>query len=95
MVEQIDHLVRLSNAPQIELGVIDWRSPVEVFPHGAFHLYDEAAAVVATRDGTAIINNSARVADYRGLFDELCGIASFGHAAREVLRRIADDYRSL
>lgn len=95
MVEQTEHLIQLSYIPQIELGVIDWRSPVEVFPHSAFHVYDDAAVVVATRDGTAIINDSARIADYRGLFDELCGLASFGHAAREVLRRIADDYRSL
>lgn len=95
MVEQIEHLVRLSNAPQVELGVIDWRSPVEVFPHGAFHLYDQAAVVVATHDGTAIINDEARIADYRSLFEELAGLASFGDPARDLLRRIADDYRSL
>ncbi|MGH3823599.1 MAG: helix-turn-helix domain-containing protein [Pseudonocardiaceae bacterium] len=95
MVEQIEHLIQLSNAPQVELGVIDWRSPVEVFPHTAFHLYDEAAVVVATRDGTAIINDSARIADYGGLFDELAGLASFGDSARDVLRRIAEDYRGL
>lgn len=95
MVEQTEHIIQLSYIPQIDLGVIDWRSPVEVFPHTAFHLYDDAAVVVATRDGTAIINDSARISDYRGLFDELRGIASFGHTAREVLRRIADDYRSL
>lgn len=95
MAEQVEHLVELSNAPHIELGVIDWRSSVEVFPHTAFHLYDEAAVVVGTRDGTAIINDSARLADYRGLFDELAGLASFGDAAREVLQRIIDDYRGL
>ncbi|HEV7828074.1 MAG TPA: DUF5753 domain-containing protein [Pseudonocardiaceae bacterium] len=95
MVEQIEHLIQLSNAPQIRLGVIDWRSPVEVFPHTAFHLYDETAVVVATRDGTAIINDGARIADYGGLFDELAGLASFGDAAQDVLRRIAEDYSRL
>jgi len=77
MVEQTEHLIQLSHTPQIELGLIDWRRPVEVFPHTAFHVYDDAAVVVATRDGTAIINGSARIANYRDLFDELCGIASF------------------
>jgi transcriptional regulator with XRE-family HTH domain len=95
MLEQIEHLTQLSNAPQIQLGVIDWRSPVEIFPHTAFHLYDEAAVVVATRDGTAIINDRARIADYGGLFDELVDLASFGDSARDVLRRIAEDYRAL
>ncbi len=95
MVEQVEHLIQLSKAPHVELGVIDWRSPVEVFPHTAFHLYDEAAVVVATRDGTAIIDDSARIADYGGLFDELASLASFGDPAQHVLQRIADDYRAL
>ncbi|MGH3549787.1 MAG: Scr1 family TA system antitoxin-like transcriptional regulator [Pseudonocardiaceae bacterium] len=95
MLAQIEHLIQLSTAPQVELGVIDWRSPVEVFPHTAFHLYDEAAVVVATRDGTAIINDKARMDDYDGLFDELAGLASFGDPARDVMRRIAEDYRGL
>lgn len=94
MAEQVAHLIELSNTPHVELGVIDWRSPVEVFPHTAFHLYDEAAVVVGTRDGTAIINDSARLVDYHGLFDELADLASFGDTARDVLQRIADDYRS-
>jgi transcriptional regulator with XRE-family HTH domain len=95
MAEQVDHLIQLSNTPHVALGVIDWRTPVEVFPHTAFHLYDETAVVIGTRDGTAIINDNARLADYRGLFDELAGLASFGDAARKVLRRIAADYRAL
>jgi hypothetical protein len=49
----------------------------------------------ASRDGTAIINDSAYLADYRGLFDELARLASFGDDARDVLRRIAEDYRGL
>lgn len=95
MAEQVAHLIQLSNTPHVELGVIDWRTPVKVFPHTAFHLYDEAAAVVATRDGTAIINDSDRLTDYRSLFDELADLTSFGDAARDVLQRIAHDYQSI
>lgn len=95
MAEQVEHLIELGNAQNVELGVIDWRTTVEVFPHTAFHLYDQNAAIVATRDGTAIINDKARLTDYRSLFDELGGLASFGHAARDVLQRIAHDYLSL
>lgn len=95
MVEQVEHLIQLSEAPHVEIGVIDWRRPVDIFPHTAFHLYDEAAVVVATRDGTAIIDDRARIADYGALFDELAGLASFGDPARDVLRRIAGDYRGL
>lgn len=95
MADQLQHLIQLSNTPHLELGVIDWHTPVEVFPHTAFHLYDEAAVVVGTRDGTAIINDTARLADYHGLFGELATLASFGDTARDILHRIAHDYRTL
>jgi hypothetical protein len=95
MAEQMEHLIELSRAPNVELGVIEWRTPVEVFQNTAFHLYDQTAVVVGTRDGTAIITDRTRLADYRQLFDELAGLASFGAAGRDVLQRIGDDYRSL
>jgi hypothetical protein len=66
-----------------------------VFQNTAFHLYDDTAVVVGTRDGTAIITDPVRVADYRIVFDELAALTPFGDASRDVLRRIADDYRSL
>ncbi|MGH3918759.1 MAG: Scr1 family TA system antitoxin-like transcriptional regulator, partial [Pseudonocardiaceae bacterium] len=95
MTEQMEHLIELSRAPNIDLGVIEWRTPVEVFQNTGFHLYDEAAVVVGTRDGTAIITDHARLADYRRVFDELAARASFGEAGRDTLQRIADDYRRL
>ncbi|MGH3998524.1 MAG: DUF5753 domain-containing protein, partial [Pseudonocardiaceae bacterium] len=95
MAEQLEYLIELSRAPNVDLGVIEWRTPVEIFQNTAFHLYDEAAVVIGTRDGTAIITDHTRLADYRGLFDELADLASFGDAGRHTLQRIADDYRSL
>jgi hypothetical protein len=95
MAEQVEHLIDLSHAPNVDLRTIGWRTPVEIFQNTAFHLYDETAVVVGTRDGTAIITDRARVTDYRSVFNELAGLASVGDASRDVLRRIADDYRSL
>jgi transcriptional regulator with XRE-family HTH domain len=95
MAEQMEHLLKLSHAANVDLGVIGWQTPVEVFQNTAFHLYDDTAVVVGTRDGTAIITDHLRVADYRSVFDELAALAPFGDTSRDVLRRIADDYRSL
>ncbi len=95
MVEQIEHLIELSRAPNVDLGLIEWRTPVEVFQNTAFHLYDETAVIVGTRDGTAIITDRVRLADYRGVFDELAALAAFGDAGRGVLRRIAEEYRAI
>lgn len=95
MAEQLEYLIELSSAANVDLGVIEWRTPVEIFQNTAFHLYDETAVVIGTRDGTAIITDHTRLTDYRNLFDELADLASFGDAGRDALHRIADDYRSL
>lgn len=95
MAEQIEHLIELSTLAHVHLGLIDWRTPAEVFPHTAFHLYDDTAAAVATRDGTAIITDRTRLTDYVSLFDNLTDLASFGDTTRDALRHIAHDYRSL
>ncbi len=95
MAEQVEHLIDLSRAPNVDFRAIGWRTPVEVFQNTAFHLYDETAVVIGTRDGTAIIADRVRVTDYRSVFNELAGLASVGDASRDVLRRIADDYRRL
>lgn len=67
----MEHLIEFSHAPNVDFGVIEWQTPVEVFQNTAFHLYDETAVVLGTRGGTAIITDHARLADYHGLFDEL------------------------
>lgn len=95
MAEQVEHLIEVSNAPNVEVGVVDWRTPVEIFPNTSFHIYDETAVVVGTRDGTSIMRGPKRLADYRGMFDEVSSLASFGDGGRAVLARIAGEYRQL
>ena len=95
MAEQVEHLIEVSHAPNVDLGIVDWRTPVEIFPNTSFHIYDESAVVVGTRDGTSIMRGAKRLADYRGMFDEVARLASFGDDGRAALSRIADEYRSL
>lgn len=95
MAEQMEHLIALSQATNLELGVVDWRTPVEVFSTTGFNLYDERAAVVGIKRAVALIEDSDRIAGYHDLFDQIRDAAMFGDEARAVLRRIADDYRAL
>ena len=95
MIKQIEQMIELSRLPNVELGIIGWESPVEVFPSTAFHVYDRTTAVVGTNDGTAIITERPRLDDYRALFDKLVEAASFGDQARSIMERIATSYRSL
>lgn len=66
-----------------------------MFPSTAFHLYDRATVLVGTNDGTAIMTEPAKVADYRTLFDQLRAATVFADAARAALGRIAASYRSM
>jgi transcriptional regulator with XRE-family HTH domain len=95
MAEQVEHLIDLSRAPNVELGIVDWRTPVEVFPSTGFHLYDEDAAVVGIRNAVALVDDPRRLADYHSLFDAIVAVATFGDGARAALQRIADDYRAI
>lgn len=95
MAEQVERLIEISHSPNVDLGIVDWRTPITVFPSTAFHLYDETAAVIGIRGAAAIIEDPARLRDYRELFEQICGLASFGDDARATLRRIADEYRAL
>jgi hypothetical protein len=65
-----------------------------VLPLHGFRLYDHRAVVVGTRSGTAIMGERDLL-DYEALFGELQHLAVFDDEARELLSRIADDYRSL
>ena len=95
MIAQVDQIIELSRLPNVDIGLIGWRTPTTVFPATAFHLYDRSTAVVGTKDGTAIITEPDRLASYRAHFDELAAAATVGDECRTRLARIADDFREL
>ncbi len=94
MVEQIERMAAAIDRPNARLGIIPWQTTARVLPLHGFHVYDHRAVVVGTRSGTAIMGEGD-VPDYEALFDELMRLAVFDGEARALLRRIADDYRSL
>jgi hypothetical protein len=95
MVEQLERLARLATAGRIEVGVIPWTQPVNVFALHGFTMYDRRVVVVGTRSATAFITDEQDVAAYQTLFDELVAAASFGEAAAAIITEIADGYRRL
>ncbi len=95
MVEQLERIITAIDRPNVSLGVIPWQASADVLPLHGFHLYDRRAVVVGTRSGTAIIGDRREVEDYETLFAKLEQLAVFSEDAREVLSRIADEYRAL
>ncbi len=94
MVEQIERITAAIDRANVRFGIIPWQTAARVLSLHGFHLYDHRAVVVGTRSGTAIMGEGD-VPDYAALFDELMRLAVFDDKARTLLRRIADDYRSL
>lgn len=95
MVEQLDRLIEISRQDNIRLGVVGWVTPVTVPLLHAFTLYDSRAVLFATQTATALITEPRQVADYESHWSELMPFVSHGDEAREVLQRIAADYRNI
>jgi transcriptional regulator with XRE-family HTH domain len=95
MLEQIGAITDATKSPDMRVGIIPYSTPVDVFPRHGFHLYDSDAVIIGTETGTATIIDNDDVADYEKLFGRLESLAAFGEAARQVLARVADDYRAL
>lgn len=96
MVSQVEQVIETSREPNVELGII---GPTAdglrvTAPHG-FHVYDADAVQVGTKSGTQLTSDQEFLDIYRGLFDKLAARAVFGDEAREVLARIAAEYRTL
>lgn len=94
MAEQLDHLVAVSELPNVRIGFIGSHTTVDVTPGPGFYLYDDHTVVLAGVGGYALLNNPGDLADYRSTFEHLERLAAFGDDARAQMRAIADDYRS-
>ncbi len=95
MIEQLDAIAAATKLPDVRVGIIPYSTPTTVFPRHGFHLYDSDAVIIGTETGTATIVDSEDIKGYERLFARLDALAAFGDAARAVLGRVADDYRTL
>jgi transcriptional regulator with XRE-family HTH domain len=95
MVEQLQAIAEATKLPTVRIGIVPYSIPMPVFPRHGWHMYDSDAVIVGTETGTATITDDEDIADYERLFATIEERAAFDDAAREVLERIADDYRRL
>jgi transcriptional regulator with XRE-family HTH domain len=95
MLEQLRAIAEATKLPAVRIGIVPYSSPMSVFPRHGWHMYDSDAVIVGTETGTATITDADDIADYERLFRAIEERAVFDDAAREVLERVADDYRRL
>lgn len=86
MAEQIQHLIEISDRPNVRFGIVPLDTVHAVAAPAAFHLFDDVACD-ATQLGTSFVDDPSDAAHYRQLFDRLDTIALYDDAARAVLVR--------
>jgi hypothetical protein len=95
MADQVRYLAELAGRSHVELGVIRWRTPVDVFPATAFHIYDSSTVVVGTSVGSAFLHDAASLRAYEDQFSRLTELADFGDAAVGLLDQLAHEYDAM
>ncbi|MGQ0777183.1 MAG: Scr1 family TA system antitoxin-like transcriptional regulator [Pseudonocardiales bacterium] len=95
MEAQMQHLVAVSERPNLRLGVIPWTTPVHGSILHGFQIFDARAVIIGTEAATAIITDPQDVSHYEQRFTGYQALAAFGDEAREVFTRLADEYHNL
>lgn len=95
MARQVEHLVVVTERHNVQLGVIPWTRPVNHPVLHPFQIYDQRAVMVGTENAVAVITDSHDVAEYESRFKIYAGLADYGDDAQHVLRRLANEYRTL
>jgi len=95
MIDQMGSIAKVSEHRNVRFGIIPATTPVEFTAGVGFHLYDNTAVVVGLDVASATLTKPADIRHFRDLFDRLVSLAVFGNEARELLRRIAEDYRRI
>lgn len=95
MAAQVEHIIERSKLPHARIGVIPWGARARRFPLHGWAIYDRKLVIVGTMNATAVLSEPSDVSIYADLFEELTASARFDDEGREVLSRIAEDYRRL
>ena len=97
MVEQLRHLaeVAVAQMPNVQLGIIPWTQPVQVFTNGGFHILDRDAVLVANELATLTPTGVNDVEAYLHRFATLERLASFNQDAASHFKRIGEEYAAL
>lgn len=95
MAAQVDRIIARSTLPHARIGVIPWGARVRRFPLHGWGVYERKLVIVGTMNATAVLSEPSDVSIYAELFDDLVAAARFGDEGRDVLSRIAEDYRRM
>lgn len=90
---QLDRLLAVSTLPNVEFGVIPFRTELPANPINGFWIYNEAMVAVATMTKDLILRDPDDIAFYVRAFDDYAKVTEFEESGREVIISILDEYR--
>ena len=103
MAAQLDHVTEVAargwsastgGAPAVQVGLIPWDRPVDVFPVHGFTAYDAQVVLIGTWAGSAFVTGPD-VAVYVERFEALGRLAVYGEEAAAAAAAAAARYRAL
>uniref|UniRef100_UPI003F492E41 helix-turn-helix domain-containing protein n=1 Tax=Amycolatopsis sp. CA-293810 TaxID=3239926 RepID=UPI003F492E41 len=92
MAGQLAHLIDISQAGHVRLGIIPFTTPATVPALHPFAIYDSRAVLVGTINATALITDAQNLRDYEDYWTEIQDLITWGDGARTHLERIRHDF---
>lgn len=89
MVDQVRHLVEMSERPPLRLGIVPIDVVHPIAPPRTFYVYDTHTASVSTDLGVTFVGE-VEASGFLGHHAELSELATYGDESRAVLMRIFD-----
>ena len=94
MLGQLDRLASVSHLPNVRLGIIANQAEYTVSPWHGFWIYDDQRVLLETFSAELDLRQPQEIELYGDAFAELAAVASYGHAARQIIGRVMTDLAS-
>lgn len=94
MAGQLDHLISLSQLPNVQLGIVPQNIRVPDGPMNSFVLYDTRLVTIELFTGQLVLRDPKDIDHYHTLFDFFTSHALWSHDACSLLRELADTFRT-
>lgn len=92
MAQQMQHLLAVSQQPNVTIGIIPWAQTVSVLAGHAFHIYDRELVLIGTAHTVIQTEAPDEVERYLSLFSQLKRHAAIKADADLEIKRVMAEY---
>jgi transcriptional regulator with XRE-family HTH domain len=92
MLGQLDRLISLSSLPNVKFGIVAFGAPYAVAPAHGFWLLDDERVMIETYSAELNLAGPQEIDLYGTIFDAMATAADYGRQARDIIKKVIDDY---